>query len=61
VEDDVVGPDTVTAWDRLVLDRGGLDLADEVLAHGPDVVVESPSALRDSVVRRLTAVVEGAS
>ena len=57
----VAGPDDATAWDRVVLDRGGLDLADEVLAHGPDVVVESPPALREAVVGRLRAVVEGAS
>ncbi|WP_432478398.1 helix-turn-helix transcriptional regulator [Nocardioides sp. GXQ0305] len=61
VEADVAGPDTATTWDRVVLDRGGLDLADEVLAHGPDAVVESPPALRDAVVRRLTAVVGDAS
>ena len=58
VEADVPGPDGTTGWDRLVLERGGLDLADEVLAHGPDVYVESPAALRDAVVRRLSAVVE---
>ncbi len=61
VTQDVAGPDTDTTWDRVVLDRGGLDLADEVLAHGPDVLVESPPALREAVVRRLTAVVETAS
>jgi len=57
----VAGPDRATGWDRVVLDRGGLDLADEVLAHGPDVVVESPPALREAVVGRLRAVVDGAS
>src|SRR5688572_20447904 len=49
VEPGVPGPDATGAWDRLVLDRGGLELADEVLAHGPDVYVESPDALRDTV------------
>jgi proteasome accessory factor B len=61
VEAGVAGPDDVSGWDRLVLDRGGLDLADEVLAHGRDVLVEAPPALRESVVRRLRAAVEGAS
>lgn len=58
VEAEVAGPDEATGWDRLVLDRGGLELADEVLAHGPDVYVEAPDALREAVVRRLTASLE---
>ncbi len=29
------------------------DLADEIAAHGPDVVVESPAELRDAVIARL--------
>jgi proteasome accessory factor B len=57
----VAGPDDETGWDRLVLERGGLDLVDEVLAHGPDVLVEAPPALRDAVVARLTAATEAAS
>jgi proteasome accessory factor B len=59
VESDVPGPDTATRWDRLVLPKGGMALADEVLGYGSDVYVESPPALRDAVVRRLRAVVEG--
>ena len=59
VEPGVDGPDAATGWDRLTLTRGGLDLADEVLSYGPAVYVESPAALRDRVVERLTAVVEG--
>lgn len=53
----VAGPDTITGWDRLRLDRGGMDLADELLTYGADVYVESPPALRDAVVHRLRAVV----
>jgi len=56
VEQGVTGPDDATGWDRLLLDRGGLDLVDEVLAHGPDAYVESPPALRDAVVSRLSGV-----
>ena len=59
VEVGVTGPDAETGWDRLVVERGGVDLADEVLAHGPDVYVESPPALRDAVVDRLTRAVAG--
>ncbi len=59
VETGVPGPDDTTAWDRIVLARGGPDLASEVLAHGADVVVESPDSLREQVVTRLTALVDG--
>jgi proteasome accessory factor B len=59
LEPSVPGPDGTDAWDRLRLDRGGLDLADELLTYGPDVYVESPAALREVVVERLRAVVEG--
>jgi proteasome accessory factor B len=52
---DVAGPDERTAWDRLVVTRSGVGLADELLGHGPDVYVEEPEALRDEVVGRLRA------
>ncbi len=55
LERDVAGPDDRTGWDRIVLDRGGIDLAGEILAHGPDVYVEAPAALRADVVTRLRA------
>lgn len=55
-EPGVTGPDATAGWDRIVLDRGGIDLAGEVLAHGPDVYVESPAELREAVVERLRAV-----
>jgi len=56
VEDDVVGPDTRTGWDRVQLDRPARGLVDEVLYHGPDVVLLEPAALRAEVVGRLEAV-----
>lgn len=55
VEADVPGPDTRTRWDRLVLDRAAVGIADEVLSLGDSVYVESPDALRTQVVERLTA------
>ena len=59
VEEDVAGPDGPGApggpWDRVVVPR--TDLADDVLAHGADVVVEHPAELRDEVVSRLRELV----
>jgi proteasome accessory factor B len=55
VETDVDGPDDQTPWDRLVVTRGGVDMADELLGYGADVYVEEPAALRQGVVDRLTA------
>lgn len=52
----VAGPDTATAWDRLVLTRGSVGLEDEVLGYGASVYVEQPTALRSAVVARLEAV-----
>jgi proteasome accessory factor B len=44
-------------WDRLEIGFGRLEsLADEVLSHGDDVVVEGPEELRAVVVDRLRAV-----
>ena len=60
VEPGVPGPDGRPDWDRIVLSRGVADLAADVLAHGPDVYVESPAELREQVVRRLTALTTGA-
>ena len=59
VEEGVPGPDTESTWDRLVLERGSVGLADEVLGYGADVYVEEPAQLRDRVVRRLGAAVDG--
>ncbi len=58
VEEAVVGPDATTDWDRLVLERGSVGLADEVLGHGPSAYVEEPADLRDEVLRRLRAQLE---
>ncbi|GAB3117082.1 WYL domain-containing protein [Janibacter alkaliphilus] len=49
-------------WDQLTLEHGSIhQLADEVVSHGADVVVEEPPALREAVVTRLRAVLEAAS
>ncbi|GAA2012255.1 MULTISPECIES: YafY family protein [Nocardioides] len=61
VETDVVGPDDHTTWDRVVLERDTLGLADEVLGHGADVCVEEPLELRAQVVERLRAGLDRAS
>jgi proteasome accessory factor B len=53
VESDVDGPDEQTPWDRLYL-AGGAQ-ADELLAFGADLYVESPAALREQVVERFRA------
>jgi proteasome accessory factor B len=55
----VPGPDDQTSWDRLTLERGGVALADELLSYGADVYVESPDALREAMVGRLAAVLDG--
>ncbi len=59
VETGVAGPDERTGWDRLVVSRTGLGLADELLGHGADVYVEEPESLRRTVVERLTAALAG--
>ncbi|GAA0987313.1 Protein PafB [Nocardioides aquaticus] len=51
----VTGPDGRDDWDRLVLTRGTVGLADEVLGHGPAAFVEEPATLREAVVTRLRA------
>jgi proteasome accessory factor B len=57
VEEGVPGPDTESTWDRVVLERGSVGLADEILGYGADVYVEEPAQLRESVVRRLSQAV----
>ncbi|WP_278255745.1 WYL domain-containing protein [Nocardioides convexus] len=57
VETGVPGPDVRTRWDRVELVRPAIGLADEVLAHGPDVVLVEPAAVRAQVVDRLRRVV----
>ena len=60
VEEDQPGPDELTAWDRVVVQGDAEELADQVLMHADRVVVESPDSLRETVVRRLRAVGDGA-
>lgn len=55
----VVGPDGRADWERIVLERSTLGLVDEVLAHGPDVVVEEPEQVRAQVRGRLRAALDG--
>ncbi len=61
VETGVPGPDERSGWDRLVISRGGPGVADEILGYGPDVYVEEPESLRETLVQRLRAVVAEAS
>ena len=58
VEEGVTGPDGTEGWDRVVVPRA--ELADEVLAHGADAVVEEPPALREEVTARLRGLVAAA-
>nr|WP_221935350.1 WYL domain-containing protein [Janibacter cremeus] len=45
-------------WDRVDVDHGDpTAFAAEIASHGPDVVVEEPTALRAAVIDRLEAVV----
>ncbi|QIX26699.1 WYL domain-containing protein [Nocardioides sp. JQ2195] len=56
VETDVAGPGDAS-WDRITLTYSSTDtFVDEVLAFGPDAVVETPPEARDLAVRRLTKV-----
>jgi len=59
VEEGVDGPDSDSTWDRVVLSRGDLGLADDVLGYGSGVYVEEPLALRERVVERLQAALGG--
>ncbi|WP_028654920.1 helix-turn-helix transcriptional regulator [Nocardioides sp. J54] len=52
----VDGPDDRTRWDRVELVRSTMGLADDVLAHGADVVLLEPVAVRERVVQRLERV-----
>ena len=55
VDPGVTGPDGVGGWDRLAIDRAPSGVVDEILAFGPDVVVEGPPEVRQRVVDRLAA------
>ena len=55
---DVAGPDAATRWDRVTLERGGLDVIGELLSYGSDVFVEAPAELQEGVVARLRALAD---
>ena len=55
VDSGVTGPDGAAGWDRVAVERAATGVVDEVLAFGPDVVVEGPSEVRQRVVDRLAA------
>jgi len=49
-------------WDEVVVGFNDPEsLATEIAGYGPDVVAATPEAVREAVVRRLTAVLEAAS
>ena len=49
-------------WDEVVVGFNDPEsLATEIAGYGPDVVAATPDAVREAVVRRLTAVLEAAS
>ena len=56
IEEDVVGPDDLTAWDRLSVSGQFRDLVSSVLSLGSNAVVEAPDELRADVVSRLSGV-----
>jgi proteasome accessory factor B len=59
IEAGVAGPDDRTGWDRLVVSRSGLGLVDDLLGYGDDLYVEEPADLRETVIARLRAVLDG--
>jgi proteasome accessory factor B len=59
IETGVAGPDDRTGWDRLVVSRSGLGLVDDLLGYGDDLYVEEPADLRETVIARLRAVLDG--
>lgn len=61
LETGVTGPDGAGNWDRLAVQRAANGVVDEVLAFGPDVLVEGPPEIRQRVVERLAAAVAEAT
>ncbi len=57
IEEDVAGPDTSSAWDRLTIDGQLHDLSNAVLTLGANALVETPEDLRACVIDRLSAVI----
>lgn len=56
VEEDVVGPDELSGWDRLTVTGQLQDVANAVLSLGSNAVAAGPEALRADVLARLTEV-----
>jgi proteasome accessory factor B len=56
IEEDVTGPDELTAWDRLTVSGQVRDLTNSVLSLGSTAVVEAPHDLRADVISRLSGV-----
>lgn len=56
IEEDVDGPDELTAWDRLSISGQARDLVASVLSLGSNAVLEAPADLRAEVVSRLSGV-----
>ena len=57
VEEEVAGPDNLSAWDRLSLSGQFRDLVNAVLCLGSNAMVEGPEQLRSEVLTRLSGVV----
>ncbi len=58
IEHGVTGPDGC-AWDRVVIAPASVELVEDVLAHGPDAVLEAPAELRREAVSRLREAAHG--
>ncbi len=56
IEEDVAGPDDLSAWDRLSVSGQFRDLVSSVLSLGSNAVVDGPDELRADVVSRLSRV-----
>ena len=56
LEEDVAGPDELSAWDRLTVSGQVRDLVNSVLSLGSNCVVEEPDNLRADVIARLSGV-----
>lgn len=53
VDHGVDGPDDRTSWDRVELPTTPPGIVDDVLSHGPDVVLVEPATLRARVISRI--------
>lgn len=57
IEEDVTGPDELTAWDRVTVSGQVRDLVSTVLTLGSNAVVVVPEDLRAEVIARLEGVI----